>query len=213
IDRISSEAEIKQLQNELILALNSGWRYIGKRDARFIVKAQDQPPVMAKNMHTNGECVEHKAIVLPQTDALLFDGKKRAGQLDIDLFDVYAKYWADITEKSCKLSDFFARQKMVGGYLSRRYAAGDTYYPYILTEAGSVFVLEIEEAYKAKTILTEIRKYGLPLPDEILGTLKDKNASWAQCPFVPENGFGEIQINLNWHWQKKIHQQKNRGGN
>ena len=27
---------------------------------------------------------------------------------------------------------------------------------------------------------------------------------WKNCPFMPENGYGEIAVNLKWHWEKRL---------
>ena len=46
---------------------------------------------------------------------------------------------------------------------------------------------------------------GLPLPKWALAEYGQYNrALWENCPFVPENGYGEIAVNLAWHWDNPI---------
>ena len=78
----------------------------------------------------------------------------------------------------------------------------EPYYPYVLTEAGSVFILRAhsQEITLARERLEYLEQHGLPHPDGIKRTRPDE--LWRDCPFVPENGYGEICINLAWHWEK-----------
>ncbi|GAI75531.1 unnamed protein product, partial [marine sediment metagenome] len=193
--------EFDQLCDELSIVFNSGWRYLGKRDTQFNLdvypgKVENQMP-----KHTKGNLVDNLAIIVLQTDALLFDGYKLASGNNIDLHEVYKRYWDDVTENSCEMIKYFARQKMSGGYLIKRFNPYPSYYPYILTEAGSVFILR-KKLDEAQNVLQNLEMKGLPFPK---GIISEKNKeSWQICPFVPENGFGEICINLAWHWNKKL---------
>ena len=84
----------------------------------------------------------------------------------------------------CKLKNFFAAQRFAGRYhATRRRPYGKPYYPFLLTEPGSVFLVETEVEK-----LKDLVRFGLPLP-----ALKHAAAlDWRNCPFVPENGFGQI---------------------
>jgi len=83
---------------------------------------------------------------------------------------------------------FSQKQKRVGGYLAARYPIVDNgYYPWILTDAGSVF----EFGYPGR--IGERRQTfsaGLPVPSGFTESRK----TWSGNPFVPENGFGEIRL-------------------
>ncbi len=197
------DATRDSLVEELKRALNYQWNVLGKRDSHFRLAAQPGPWECAISQHAQGEIVNGTAIVTLQTDALLFDGRALAGQAQIDLHRVYAEYWQHATQSTCTLEDFFARQKMLGGYQAMRFPTGNSYYPYILTEAGSVFILKVSEEAKARKILQCLQWNGLPLPKSILRKTSQPQEAWRYCPFVPENGFGEVMINLDWHWQKQ----------
>ncbi|MFQ5741493.1 MAG: hypothetical protein ACE5JX_21050, partial [Acidobacteriota bacterium] len=73
------------------------------------------------------------------------------------------------------------------------------YAPYLLTTSGSVFVLrETKEVVRSE--LEKWLRGGLPLPG---WAVKRYGDSWRTCPFVRENGFGEIALNLPCHTQSK----------
>ena len=196
------EAERQRLQADLRDALNSGWCLLGKRDALFQLSMQDGAPELPQKRHQLAQSGAQLAVVVLQTDALLFKGSTYADDPGYSLHEIYSRYWREVTQATWSLSRFYARQKMAGGYLGRRYPLESFYYPYILTEAGSVFILERQSNSQGSEILTKLEKHGLPLPDEIVQNISDKKNIWQTCPYVPENGYGEICVNLEWHWQK-----------
>ena len=200
------ETDKQQLLDEFCLAIKSGWQFLGKRGAHFTCKVVPGHVPAKINSDPRGLLVDGLAIVALQTDALLFDGRTLAPQRDqINLFEIYQRYWQQATEQSCELERFFARQKLWGGYLAQRYKFGPNYYPFVLTEAGSVFVLRAKDADRAKVFLQEFKEKGLPLPEEISQQIAAAGkAPWQACPFVRENGFGEINLNLEWHWNNSF---------
>lgn len=198
--------ELSDLVSELEIVFNRGLRFIGKRDtpARFLIDAGSFTPVRKDDSR---RIIDGKAIVTLQSDALLFDA--RSVDPGDDPFTIYAEYWEKATEHSCKLHRFYARQKMYGRYFGKRFnaIADGQYYPFVLTNAGSVFVLEVVDQEIASDYLDEFDSLGLPLPSNIKDKLTQQSFSnetmWQACPFVRENGFGEVAINMEWHWQKK----------
>lgn len=120
-----------------------------------------------------------------ESDALINDlGALRDGR---ELAADYAAYWE---EQGFTLVRFFARQRLAGGYQALRYPQrDDRYEPYLLTCAGSAFLLmpgsgaSPEEA--RRTLGTLVRS-GLPLAGAVA------RPGWRHCPFVPQNGFGAI---------------------
>ncbi|MEI6758513.1 MAG: hypothetical protein WCK85_11710 [Chlorobium sp.] len=192
--------EQEELCAELIEAIHQGWNVLGKRDSRFRFTVHDRLAEDILLPQSDVVVDEDIAIVLLQTDALMFDGNAiAANHQKPDLQSIYNDYWEEITEHSCKLERFFARQKFSGGYLAKRYQLYRPYYPFILTEAGSVFVLKINNKEKAEPILQRLQKQGLPLPASITQRVPKNREHWELCPFVPENGYGEIRINQRWH--------------
>jgi CRISPR/Cas system CSM-associated protein Csm3 (group 7 of RAMP superfamily) len=86
------------------------------------------------------------------------------------------------------LRNVFARQYMAGGYQAMRRKPYRAYYPFVLTEAGAVFRLEITDP-KSRQQLEDALRFGLRVPN--LGT---KASNWQTCPFVRESGYGEISL-------------------
>ncbi len=153
------------------------------------------------------------AIVTLQSDAIMLEAEAvrglRPGQ---DLAHLYAAYWEELSGGSMVLEDFFAHQSFEGGYLYHRYlgaaertAAPYRYRPYYLTQAGSTFKLKVLDEVSARLLLASWLGSGLPMPlwaREEYGQY-DREL-WQNCPFVPECGYGEIAVNLAWHWDKQI---------
>ncbi len=192
--------EQEQLFGEFIKAIHQGWSVLGKRGSRFSFTVRDS---LAQDVILPLSEVAYDkdiAVVALQSDALMFDGMAIAAHHQKpDLQSIYNDYWQEITEHSCDLVRIFARQKFSGGYLAKRYKLYQHYYPFILTEAGSVFVLKINNREKAEKILLRLREKGLPLPSTITRRVPENREPWELCPFVSENGYGEIRINQPWH--------------
>ena len=152
-------------------------------------------------------------LVTLQSDALVLNPaevrKLLPGQ---DLQELYAEFWNEISAASMQLVDFFALQSFKGGYLYHRYLGKlekaekpHQYRPYYLTNAGSLFKLKILDEEKAGKLLVSWSRQGLAWPNwanDEYGSLG--RAAWKACPFTPENGYGEIAINLDWHWTNKV---------
>ncbi|NTU50032.1 MAG: hypothetical protein HGA87_03935 [Desulfobulbaceae bacterium] len=202
------ELDEKQLLlQELNRAIHHGWRYMGKRDARFrLVDIGKETAISRVASRKRTLSQGDLAVILLQTDTLMFDAKALAARKSkVDLQNVYKEYWNKVTGGSCELLRFFARQHMSGGYLAKKLYPlySGCYYPYVLTEAGSVFVLEVQ-CPDANTVLNNFIENGLPLPPQITALFPEGKAPWdywKKCPFVPENGYGEIIVNLDWHWE------------
>lgn len=91
----------------------------------------------------------------------------------------YAAYWK---EQGFELVDYFAKQRLAGGYQALRYPIEKGQYrPYVLTRAGSVFKIK-GEAQKA----AEWLRQGLP------PVASFSERSWKEFPFGRENGFGAV---------------------
>ncbi len=74
----------------------------------------------------------------------------------------------------------------------------EPYNPFLLTDAGSVFVLEAEAGQQplAQTKIDDWLQFGLPLPDWAVKRYGDHGST---CPFRRVDGFGEIAVNLPCH--------------
>ena len=157
--------------------------------------------------------VDGLALVTLQTDAIMLKAEDvRALEPHESLFSLYHAFWVDISDGILTLDDFFAHQGFEGGYLyhrklgaAERTAAPNRYRPYYLTRAGSVFRLKVQDENRAQALLETWLQSGLPWPTwakEAYGGYERE--FWENCPFVPENGYGEIAVNLAWHWEQGI---------
>jgi hypothetical protein len=128
------------------------------------------------------------------------------------LHGAYAAYWDELSGGALTLDDFFAHQGFEGGYRYHRYLGAaerknrpNNYRPYYLTLSGSLFKLRVTDEIKAPKLLIQWMSSGLPLPKWALAEYGQYNRPlWETCPFVPENGYGEIAVNLAWHWDHSI---------
>jgi len=199
----AAEQKWPQRWQELAACLAGGLGPIGKTDAFAQVHWCDsgQPrwpsgPVQA------GQQVR----VMLATPALLFASTAVAAKAVTpqDLHALYAQAFADLaqqagaTTQALQLSHFFAAQELAGGpYLWQRFmrqhpaTRARGYLPYVLTRAGSVFVFDVHDMDKARTVLTRWQRHGLPLPGAVATA---HGAQWDQNPYQPENGYGEIAV-------------------
>ena len=161
-------------------------------------------------------------IVTLATDALLLDIEQLAGAGQTELRQAYEIAWKEIgkwaleavrkcgpkpCESPIRLQHYFSQEKLVGGdYLHRRFRGADeTYAPYLITGAGSVFVLSSkpDDADAVKDLFYNLLRSGLPLRKWAQDKFKRNGKSgehhsggyWENCPFIPQNGYGEIVVN------------------
>lgn len=158
----------------LFALLEQGLDGIGKTGAHAtLTRIGEQPAPEAQCVHGRAD---HYAVVI-ETPALMLDPR----QLGASVRQQYETYFK--THLGADLVNFFASQRLAGRYLAtRRRFYGDFYYPFVLTEPGSVFFLRISSADLAR--LSDALRFGLP---PIGGKI-----DWKACPFVPANGFGAI---------------------
>jgi hypothetical protein len=112
---------------------------------------------------------------------LLVDGKGKPRSIG-DTSALYAAYFSGhggILHKHMALQTWSGGARAVGAKSAR----GGGYYPWLLTNVGSVFIV----GGISPETLTQWQNTGLPLP-------KDSGKTWENCSFVPENGFGEVRI-------------------
>ncbi len=154
---------------------------------------------------------ENVLIITLQTSALLLDPKElNQAQLQPGaLKKAYTTVWDSLGCNLLRLKRFYARQSLSGGtYQSHRFQQGkeNAVRPFLLTEPGSVFVLEYsqENRAKVKEKVAFWQQAGLPLADPVRNAwgFDDQQPLWQQCPFLPENGYGEIAVNLEVHFRK-----------
>lgn len=203
------------VRTQFIDAVQRYLTHLGKtgRAVDVAVRAGAAPAAVAGTLVRDGW-----AVITLQSDAVMLAPESvstlHAGD---DLHGQYAAYWSDLSRDAqgnptLELDDFFADQAFEGGYLYHRYLGAHErqadpfrYRPYFLTRAGSVFRLRVLDEAAARPLLGRWLAEGLPLPPWAVAAYTRADAAlWECCPFVPQSGYGEICINLDWHWQKAV---------
>jgi hypothetical protein len=142
------------------------------------------------------------AITLQTSALLVAPDKKQPNESALEFcFRLYQKAWNDISAETLTLSHFYQASDLWGEeYVHRRFQKaipnGDgRYRPYWLTRAGSVFVFKVNPGGADR--IAEWQRTHLPLPKAVKSfyQLPAKDA-WKFCPCLPENGYGEIHVNL-----------------
>jgi hypothetical protein len=198
----------QRAQAETLLAClaNIGLVGLGKTDARAdltFVAADAITPAIGPEPTVRAP--DHSILCL-QTPALLCPPNALEATQDNALFHAYAAYFGKVSGGAVALLRHFAHQRLHGGVFHRhRYQANRTHYqPWAVTQPGATFVLKHKDRDKAQDWLKQIGETGLrPNEDILAGYELDSFAAddlWKYCPWLPENGFGEVAINLQTHW-------------
>ena len=181
----------KEITTEIRQILPDALCYIGKRQS--ITDIQVVPEIKPA---TQIPATEISFAIVLQTPAIIlnpFDLMKNSSDLFDDknfLKEKYEKFWKKLLGEEVILKRFFASQELQGGYLGMRYGKAG-YNPFYLTSKGSTFVFSKNSmAFQKASKLVET---GLPLPE---WTEEKYGRTWQTCPFVPENGYGEVKINI-----------------
>jgi len=207
----------KKLLEELKQLLNESPLLFGKTSARAtLALTTGSAPALPKTLDAKPDLW----IVLLLTPALLLDASSLVGAGREKLRSAYEELWSNVGSDPpntktgpLKLERYFTGQSLVGGnYLYRRFqdVTHKDYFPYLLTDAGSVFVLSSrpEDNAKAQSALQEVLNKGLPLPQwakerfaREIQNVRLEGDDWRNCPFLPQNGYGEIAVNR----QEQLH--------
>lgn len=190
--RVKVESQLRDL-------LSHDLRGLGKTKSRLKVDIIAQGAASPKHI-SQSDPRDGVWVVTLQTPALLCDPAKVDEE---NLHTAYAKVWSQFSEDSLRLKHFYAQQSLAGGfYLYRRFQQSKDYSPWLLTDAGSVFVLESEpdQQSHAQVCIDYWLAHGLPLP--AWAEIRYGN-HWTSCPFLREGGYGEIAVNLDIHWSRQ----------
>lgn len=200
--------------DDLAALMENGLLGLGK--SKVSVKVGVQQPGALKDIF-NTRRVDHwmgvdcLLVLTLQTPALMPDPRPLRMRNDgKTLFQAYRSAWGDLAP-SLKLRRFFARQFLSGGrYQHGRFQQDGFYQPWLLTHAGSVFVFSVLDFEQARKSVQGWLDHGLGIPPSVLeayGLPKSDsdNSSelWRHCPFIRQNGYGEIAVNLEVHELKR----------
>jgi hypothetical protein len=187
---ISDEAMRREAEEELLTILGEPLGPLGKTKTYA-----DVEPVAERGPLPAERPAGHWAITL-QSAAILADPEEL--RRNHDLGAEYGRVFRQISGGALELVNFFSGESFAGGYyLHRRFQFHKReYMPYLLTDSGSVFLLH-PATEAASGIVGEWLRYGLPLPQWARERYaRPGESDWQWCPYLPENGYGEIAVNL-----------------
>lgn len=193
--------DLQKINQELANLEQDGIEHLGKTKARsrsLEICATAYPRKMSCFAPLHGGLaivtLQSAARLLPQPWGIQStnDGK--------NLFARYQNSWNELSDGSLQLVRFYAQQMLVGGnYLWSRFQQRQgSYNPELLTNAGSVFVLQATDHDKAEDRLNTWLDHGLPQLCNAPG-----GEDWRKTPYIAPNGYGEIVVNLKLHWERK----------
>jgi hypothetical protein len=207
LSAITDPERRRMVEQQLLELLAYGLSGLGKTKTLAIVTPKPagvSPPIFSSNRNPEVDPVTQKQFwtVTLQTPGILCDP---ASVNSHGLFEAYRLAWQELSSSALELEYFFAQQSLSGGYyLYRRFMRAGDYYPYLLTDPGSVFVLRAVQGKEseAQHCVDEWLARGLPIPSITLPHPKDESLArddWRNCPYVREGGYGEIAVNLEVH--------------
>jgi hypothetical protein len=138
------------------------------------------------------------------------DGPPANGLLDLDFDRAFEMWWRKASAGSLTVANavghpetqnllpsggLFVRTSFRGGYEARahRFFGKTTVEPFVLTDAGSVFYLDVLDETRATPLIDGWLRCGLPVLEwSATGLAPVRADRWDVCPFLPQNGYGEI---------------------
>ncbi len=202
-DRARVLADIQHL-------LSAGLAPLGKTkvdaDVQFGPPSGFQPTVPSDVNPLPG----HRWAITLQTPALLCHPRDPMWSSDTspreNLHAGYDRIFNAISGGRLQLERFFATQSLSNTYFARGRPRDERghYYPFVLTDPGSTFVLRGhgDTAGAQQTIATWLA-HGIPLARSIAKSIDrgfdpDSGDAWKHCPILNRHGFGEIIVNPPW---------------
>ena len=187
------------VRDELAELLKHGIPNIGRTRAGAAVEWLQPEPAKEPNELDGGVY-----LVTLQTECLMTDPAILQTGASTAIRDAYSEHWRELSEGSLSLGNYFARQSLYGGYVSRR-AKKSSYEPFLLTDRGSVFVLHVKDSAKAMELVQDWLTKGLPEPKWVEPRYGQQGEPlWQRCPYIRENGYGEICVNLPCHTENRF---------
>ncbi len=198
-----AESERDAVLTELEEITADGIGPIGKTDAWGAVEFSDIKDEVWPQQPLADE--DDNVIIMLNTPTLLLASSQLDGQQP-DLYLLYSNIFNELADKTLTLTHFYANHQMAGGeFIWKRYLRpqkkSDNYLPLVLTDAGSVFVLKINREQE-KSAWDKIRcwqQQGLDLPKKVVS---EHGKYWYENPYIPQNGFGEITVNVAHNYHK-----------
>lgn len=174
------ETEDQTLCDLLVKTLSAGVPHFGKTGA--VLTATSMVVKDEAGTKRPDHQADHMYVLTLETPALLNDlDALREGR---PVGDDYAAWFE---QHGLDLDRAFAEQRLAGGYLALRYPPRlDRYEPYLLTEPGAVFVVRERTPGAVAAVLRSGLRPRMP----------HREATWCTCPFMSENGYGAVAVDV-----------------
>ncbi len=213
LSRIQNEKERADLLEQLKSLLKHGIISLGKTktitEIKFKPSSKFGPDAFFKSQ--TKPVLNNKWVITLQTDTLMGNPEKlNETCCELELFALYKQAWDEISNGDLELVRYFARQKLSGGAFRKIIfqKKAEDYKPWLLTEAGSVFVLQAKNnTTSAEKMIGTWLNQGLPLAKGVYTYYEideSGDLQWQQCPFLPQNGYGEIAVNIDTKQETKV---------
>jgi hypothetical protein len=206
---IASQEDQKKVLAQFCSLTSQGVFGLGKTKTPFQIECLEKHHQAAKASHLE-PLAGNLWIITLQTDTLLGSPEQldeRSGSNE--LRGMYETAWQQLSDNNLELVRYFATQHLRGGaWLRHTMQHGQDYTPWLLTKAGSVFVLRLTDPDKLETATAKIKEWlhhGLPLSENVRRYYSIDRAGlapWQCCPYLRENGYGEIAVNLDVHTER-----------
>lgn len=210
---IMEEVHCKSFFTELQKLLNEAPLLLGKTDARATLSISSLSQSDELKPHNDKDSPDYWIATLA-SDALLLNIEDLAGKSQVEFEAAYRSAWQEIGQSATRmiespavLQHYYSLEKLVGGnYLYHRFRdRNQPYAPYLITCAGSVFVLTSDpnDRSAVQEMFRGLLRTGLPLIGWAKERFKREDLTgqehpgdyWENCPFIPNNGYGEIVVN------------------
>lgn len=166
---------------EVVAFFTAGFAGLGRTGACVTGRLASVPPVKGAQLSAG------RVVLLLETPTVMTDV-----QSALDTSAQYLAYFRLLLGDGVKSLQSIATRRMAGEFYAHRYPiVAGKYLPFELTEAGSTFALDLDATAAAKASV--YLAAGLP-PLHSGALLSDAVSGWGECPFMPQNGFGEISV-------------------
>lgn len=205
--------DLRKLCGEIEYVMEHWFDHAGKRAGK--IRAEIEPGEWVSSKPSGDILKNGLTVVSLQTDAMILNPDEIKNGGEVEIAERYKDFWKsdNVSKGAYEMIRHFAVHDLKGGYMGKRFRTKGAYRPFLMTSAGSVFVLKAIRPDHAKAACESWMRDGLPPPAWSLDLYGREGVDslpaeggrldWKKCPYIRENGFGEIAVNLPCHWNQR----------
>ncbi|MEK7995063.1 MAG: RAMP superfamily CRISPR-associated protein [Planctomycetota bacterium] len=201
IAEVAAEGLTAAARQQLEQLLHFGIEPLGKTKARAKVTLEPKTAAAVPSAASYAVTLQTPALLINPGGHLAPNGAIGSASANLLRLE-YEAVWKELSDGSLALANYFQRVSLAGGdYMRKRFRQPSPYRPYLLTDAGSTFLLKpvAGREKKAHDSMTAWVEKGLGLRTRVkqFYGINDVPGEklWAHCPYLPENGYGEVTVN------------------